>query len=240
MKLLRINSPAGVSPAFGARLCAKHQPQRARHFQRVQCLRRAAAGSATTAALLLIWGAAISLRAQTNSSGPGDMFKLAPPYPEIQPTVWETYHWAIIIGVIVFVLALALMVWSILKPQPAVVVPPETVAREALAKLSGRPEDGACLSKVSQILRHYFVAAFQLPAGEMTTAEMAAIMAAHDSIGADLGGRVAHFLLECDQRKFAPLPLPASGAANRALELINLGEDRRRWQMSKKTLTIPE
>jgi hypothetical protein len=177
----------------------------------------------------LIYGATSPLRAQANSGGEGAALKLAPPYPEIQPTIWETYHWAIMIGGIFFLSALGLLLWGIFKSKPAATQTPEDMARVALAKLSGRPEDGACLSQISQTLRHYFSVAFQLPAGEMTTAELVAILAAHDGVGADLGKRASHFLLECDQRKFAPLPVPATHAVDRALKLVNLGEDRRKF-----------
>src|SRR3984957_8754851 len=156
----------------------------------------------------LIYGTTSALRAQTNSGGYDPSLKLAPPYPEIQPTIWETYHWAIMIGGIFFLSALGLLLLAILKSKPAATENPEDLARVALAKLSDRPEDGACLSQISQTLRHYFSVAFQLPAGEMTTAELGAILTAHDGVGTDLGKRASHFLLECDQRKFAPLPVP--------------------------------
>ena len=60
----------------------------------------------------------------------------------------------------------ALAVWWLTRPKPPVVVPPEVQARQALEPLRQQAEDGAVLSQVSQILRHYVSAAFALPPGE--------------------------------------------------------------------------
>ncbi len=61
-------------------------------------------------------------------------------------------------------------------------MPPEMVAREALAKLRCQTEDGKVLSEVSQILRRYFSTAFQFPPGELTTAEFSVALACNDKI----------------------------------------------------------
>ena len=202
---------------------SQYQPQRVGRPWRVQVWPRAAAGAAITAALLLL-AAAMSLHAQTNSDAD---LKLTPPLPELKPTFWEMHHWAVIIGAIIVLLLVAELLWTLLKSKPVVITPPETVAREALGKLAGKPEDGACLSLISQIVRHYFVVAFQLPAAEMTTSEMTDVLATYTSIGTELGSRVSEFLLECDRRKFSTKAIPAFGAVTRALELVNLGEERR-------------
>ena len=115
-----------------------------------------------------------------------------------------------------------------LRPESKVVLPPETVARQALAKLQPQPEDGKLLSEVSQILRRYVAAAFELPAAEMTTAEFCTALAGNEKIGAELTQTISNFLRECDERKFslssAAAPL---NAAARALELVASAETRR-------------
>ena len=212
---------------------ADHRPRRrfgiklANRIDSRKALSPLRSASAVQTILLLLLALSISARAQTNSPDP---FKLAPPLPLMSPTFWELYHWWIIIGTYVAVMAIGLLLWIALKAKPLVVIPPGTVARDALGKLAGQPEDGACLSLISQIVRHYFIAAFRLPDREMTTAEITNILALNDAIGVDLGSRVSHFLLECDRRKFAPQPPSASGAVQHALELVNLGESRRNTQ----------
>ena len=52
-------------------------------------------------------------------------------------------------------------------------------ARAALEPLRGQSENGALLSRVSQILRHYVAAAFDLPPGELTTVEFCGAIASH-------------------------------------------------------------
>ena len=180
----------------------------------------------------LIFGASNALAAQTNSHAAGALPSLAPAYPEMAQTFWEMHHAAVIGCAFVLVLLLALLIWSLLKPKPAVVVPPGDVARQALLALAGQPEDGACLSRVSQILRHYFIAAFEIPAGELTTAEFCSAISSRQKIGADLAGQVSEFLRQCDARKFGTSPdaAPLSAVAH-ALELVTLAEARQaQWQ----------
>jgi hypothetical protein len=158
---------------------------------------------------------------------------LAPAYGEIPPTFWEQHGNAIlIIGFVLIALAGAL-VWIFLRPQPPVVVPPEVVAREILAKLRRQPENGQVLSEVSQTLRRYLLAAFGFPAGEWTTSEFCAALAGSEKVGAQLAQAVAGFLRECDQRKFAPVNAAAPfEAASRALELIGQAELRAKQSMT--------
>ena len=186
----------------------------------------------------LIFGASTALPAQTNSHAAGALPSLAPAYPEMTQTSWELHHAAIISCGLVLVVLLALLIWSLLKPKPAVVVPPGDVARQALMTLSGQPKDGACLSRVSQILRHYFIAAFEIPAGELTTSEFCGAISSHQKIGADLAGPVTEFLHQCDARKFGTAPDAAPlNAVARALELVALAESRQaQWQ----TTTFPQ
>jgi len=119
-------------------------------------------------------------------------------------------------------------VWWLRRPRPAVVVPPETQARQELESLRQQGEDGAVLSRVSQIVRRYVSAAFGLPPGEMTTADFCRAIANHEQLGSELSAVLGDFLRQCDERKFAPpAPMPALGAVAESLKLIELAETRR-------------
>ena len=146
---------------------------------------------------------------------------LAPAYGELPPTFWEQHQYPIIlVGVaLLAVSVLILRVW--LRPATPVILPPEVWARQALGKLSARPEDGNLLSEVSQILRRYVSSALELPAGEMTTAEFCATLVAGGKIKPELVESLSCFLHECDQRKFSPLPAAAPfHGTRRALEFV--------------------
>jgi hypothetical protein len=156
---------------------------------------------------------------------------LAPVYGELPPTFWEQHQSIIIIGgfALLAVVFLFLRVW--LRPETLVVLPPEVLAREALTKLLHQPEDGKLLSGVSQILRRYIVVAFELPPGEMTTAEFCVVIAGHAKIGTELAQSIAGFLRACDDRKFSTAPTAAPlNAASRALDLVGLAEKIRAAQ----------
>ena len=153
---------------------------------------------------------------------------LAPAYGEMPPTFWEQHGTLFIIGGFAFVILAMLVLWKLFQPKPAVILPPEFLARDALAKLIGRPEDGKLLSDVSQILRRYVIAAFIFPAAELTTAEFCAALVGNETIGTELAGSISNFLRECDERKFSPTKsAPPINAASRALELIALAEKQR-------------
>ncbi len=130
-----------------------------------------------------------------------------------------------------FALAVAAaLVWFLTRPKPPVILPPAVQARQALEALRQLAEDGALLSRVSQILRRYFAAAFGLPPGELTTAEFCRALAGLEPVGSELAGEVSDFLRQCDQRKFAPAaPAPPLGAVAQALKLIDLAEARLAW-----------
>jgi hypothetical protein len=118
--------------------------------------------------------------------------------------------------------------WLLTRPKPPVVVPPEVQARHALEPLRQQPEDGALLSRVSQILRHYVTAAFDLPPGELTTVEFCGAIATHSPIGPELSAALTQFLRECDQRKFSQsAPAPPLSAVAQALKLIDQAQTRR-------------
>jgi hypothetical protein len=192
------------------RLCVKIQPPR------------------HVLAVLPVLFASLPLFAQTNSEPTNTLPKLLPPYAELPPTFWEQHGTSIVVTLLAVVVVLALGLWLLLRPKPKAILPPEVQARMALEALRQRPEDGACLSNISQILRNYFIAAFQLPPGELTTTEFCRVISGHEPIGAELSTALADFLRRCDERKFSPTisPVPP-GAVTRALELVALGESKR-------------
>jgi hypothetical protein len=143
----------------------------------------------------------LSLFAQASTNA---LPALAPPVGEIPPTFWEQHGTMILLAGIALIAAAALILWKLLQPKPPVILRPEILAREALTKLLRQPEDGKLLSDVSQILRRYIIAAFELPAAELTTTEFCAALAASENIGRELAGLISDFLRECDKRKFAP------------------------------------
>ncbi len=143
-------------------------------------------------------------------------------------------------GLLLLVLAAA-VVWLMIKARPQPVLPPEITARQALEKLRPLPEDGNLLSRVSQILRHYLTAVFQLPVGETTTAELVTALARKREIHFEVGMAASVFLRECDERKFSPqgqtVPL---NAVARALELIDLAEKYRARSAPVPGAALPE
>jgi hypothetical protein len=119
-------------------------------------------------------------------------------------------------------------VWLLLRPKAGQVISPEVRARSALDALSTQPEDGALLSRVSQVLRRYVCAAFALPEGEMNTAEFCKALSSQVAVGSELTGALREFLYRCDERKFAPMsPVPPLGAVAEALKLVDAVEARR-------------
>jgi len=153
--------------------------------------------------------------------------KLLPAYGELSPTFWEQHQSAIIVAVFAVLAVLVLSLLVMLRPKMPVVLPPEAVARQALAKLQNQPEDGKILSEISQILHRYLCAAFGLPSAEMNTTEFSAALAASEKTGNELVGAISSFLRECDERKFSP-PSPAVpvNTITRALELVLRSETR--------------
>ena len=117
---------------------------------------------------------------------------------------------------------LALAVWFLLRPKPPVVVPPEVQARQALEPLRQQPEDGALLSRVSQVLRHYVAAAFDLPPGRTDHRPSSAAPLPATARSARSSRRpLSEFLRRCDERKFAPAT-PAAAAAARSTQALKL------------------
>jgi hypothetical protein len=171
-----------------------------------------------------LWLFALPLPGQTNFEIAGAQPKLLPPYPELPPTFSEQHGDAILLGGIIFVVLVAIGLWLGLRQKPVAPVPPEVQARNELRALQTLPEDGVVLSKASQALRRYFIAAFALPPGEYTTAEFCRAIGGHEKIGGELSSSVAAFLRNCDENKFSPTSAAPLSAVARALELIERGE----------------
>ncbi len=166
--------------------------------------------------------------AATNSLSPEAIPPLRPPRPEIPPTFWEQYGLWVVLGAILLLALVSAAAWFLTRPKPPVIVPPELQARQALEPLRQQAEEGAVLSRVSQVLRHYLAAAFSLPPGELTTTEFCHVLSDQAQAGPELSASVAEFLRQCDQRKFSPTPpAPPLGAVAQALQLIDHAEARR-------------
>ncbi len=166
--------------------------------------------------------------AATNSESTNVLAKLLPLYGEVPPTFWEQRGALVVVAGLVVLALSAFIIWRLLCPKSKVILPPAVQARTALEVLRQIPEDGATLSHISQILRSYFIAAFQLPRGELTTAEFSRAISGHEQIGAELVASVVGFLGRCDEQKFSPTKIVASsGAVDQALALIAQGEARR-------------
>ncbi|TAK90877.1 MAG: DUF4381 family protein [Verrucomicrobia bacterium] len=157
-----------------------------------------------------------------------DIPPLIPAYPEIPPTFWEQHGSAIILASLATLLVMGIIIWLLLRPKPVVVLPPEVQARQALELLRQQNEDGNVLSEVSQVLRRYLVAAFEMSPDELTTSEFCHALQQSERIGDELTAAVSDFLRRCDEWKFSPATMPVPlGAATQALALVELSEARR-------------
>lgn len=160
---------------------------------------------------------------QTNALPP-----LSPPYGELPPTFWEQHGTFVLLAGLGTIVLVVLLLWQLLRPKPIVMVPPEVQARRDLEALLQQPEDGVMLSRVSQVVRGYFIKAFQLADGELTTSEFSRELTGCKTMENHLAVAVGEFLRECDGRKFSPTPdCAAGGAARRALQLVAQAEARR-------------
>jgi hypothetical protein len=161
---------------------------------------------------------------------------LAPAYSELPPTFWKQHEAAIIIAIFAMLAFVFLFLKVMFRPESAVTLPPEVLARSVLTKLQLQAEDGKVLSEVSQALRRYVAAVLQFPAGELTTAEFSAALAGNDTMGAELAQMVSVFLRECDERKFSPASaVTPLNAATCALALLEQIETRRAASAAQTT-----
>jgi hypothetical protein len=169
-----------------------------------------------------------SINAQTNSERTNAPLKLLPPYGELPPTFFEQHGTSIVFGGLGIIALAAFGGWLIFRPKPEIIIPPEVQARQTLEVLREQPEDDVILSRVSQVVRNYFIVAFQLVPGELTTAEFSRELSRCEKISPELSTAATKFLLDCDARKFSMTTGSAIlDAANRALNLIEQAEQRR-------------
>jgi len=154
-------------------------------------------------------------------TGTNEIPPLSPAYGELPPTFWELHQSTLIVGCF-GILAFAFFFLKVmLRPKNQKILPPEVVARQALANLQSQPEDGKVLSAVSYVLRRYISESFSLPGHELTTAEFCSAIAGNEPLGAELVQIICSFLRECDVRKFSPaIGARPLNAASRALQLV--------------------
>jgi hypothetical protein len=192
--------------------------------------------------LVLILGfalrGAVVAPAQPASTNEVEDLELRPPRGEIGLPFWEAHGSKVIAASLAGILALGLGVWRLARPRPTPPVPPEVEARAALKQLAAQAETGHTLSAASQVVRRYFIAAFSLPPQEMNTREFSQVLHSLDAT-APLASRVIGYLQVCDERKFSPRQAAGPwGAAARALELIELAEQRRQ-ELAAPTASKP-
>lgn len=152
---------------------------------------------------------------------------LRPPRAEIPPSFLEQHSGGLIAGCLILVVTIGIALWFMLRVRPRATVPPATQARQVLNPLLGQPENGILLSRVSQTLRRYVMAAFGLAPGELTTTEFCEVISANPSVGSQLSSEIGEFLRCCDQRKFALVKDPSSlNAVSTALRFVEESERR--------------
>jgi hypothetical protein len=188
---------------------------------------------------ILFFGAAFPLRGQTNSETTNMPPTLSPPYDELPPTFFEQHGAVLVFAGLGVIMLAAFGGWLIFRPRPKIIIPPEVQARQALEVLREQPEDGAILSCVSQVLRNYFMTAFKLAPGELTTTEFCRAISDNEGIGAELSNATSDFLHDCDDGKFSTTANSGKlEAAKRALQLVEQAEQRRaRLRQSVETQT---
>ena len=177
---------------------------------------------------------ATSLWAATNSET-NDEFVLRPPYQEMPATYWEQHGSAVTLASALGVIMLGLLVWFLLKPRAKVLVPVEVQVRGELESLRQRREDGRVLSAVSRGVQRYFAAVFEMPTGELTTAEFCRFAYADEKIGKDLASTTEAFLRRCDEMKFAPGAPTELKAVDKAFGLIAQADARKQQSLAAVT-----
>ena len=152
---------------------------------------------------------------------------LRPPRGELLPGFWEQYGaWVIFLSVLL-VAAVGVAIWFVTRPKAIAPVPWFIQARRELEPLLQQTEDGALLSRISQILRRHIASAFELPLDEATTSEFSRALTQSEKVGPELSNELTELFRDCDFRKFASsVPPGPSRAAERALKLIERAEMR--------------
>ena len=146
------------------------------------------------------------------------------PRGEIPPGFWEQHGGAVIAGSVVCLALIGIGIWFARRQRPAVVVPDDIEAKNALEPLQNQPENGMLLSRVSQILRRYLSRVASLGPEEKTTSEFCATILKTNSIDPQLLKSMCDFLVQCDERKFGRVavsePLDAVRFALRSIDAV--------------------
>jgi len=183
--------------------------------------------------LACLLAVAMGLPFYAGAAGPGSgdaIPALRPPHAEIGLSFWEQYGWVLLVVGLIIVASAVTLTWLLTRPAPPVIMPPEEEARRALTALPPNAMDGATLSRVSQILRHYVRRAFELPLEELTTTEFCRLLADNQEIGPELALLLGGFFRVNDFQKFAslaPTVLEKINPVAQALMLIEKCEARR-------------
>ena len=159
---------------------------------------------------------------------------LRPPRPELHPSFWSRHGWLIVIAVLFVFAALAFWLSWLRRPKPRVVTPPDVLARSVLQGLRDRGQDAALVAEVSRVFRQYIISAFNLPADELTSAEVEKTLQSQSKTSPEMVAAITDFLRHCDEWKFAPNPSAAQlGAVERALALLEKIETQRRDKLNQ-------
>ena len=175
-------------------------------------------------ALLLASGPAMALTKEEATSE--KIPDLRPPIDLMTPTFWERHRSVILLAAALGVIAAGTVIWRLTRPKPVVVIPAETLARQALESWRGKPEDAALVAAVARQVRRFVQAVSKLPPDELTTDELLASLAqtAPDVAGAAVvpwHEALTALLRECETREFAPVtPPPQARLVERALALL--------------------
>jgi len=173
---------------------------------------------------LALWGSVAPALAQSGEDVP----PLRPARPEIPPSYWEQHWVAIGAGSALAIVVLAFLLRLLLKPKPRVPVPIEVQTRDELEKLRSTTDSGRRLSRISQCLQKYFIAAYELPGAEYTTSDFSSLITTREEIGQGLAQDVSEFLRASDFVKFAgSKKAGVNDPVTRALELVEESERRR-------------
>jgi hypothetical protein len=147
----------------------------------------------------------LTLLADTNTNA-DEIPPLRPPRGEISAGYWEQHSSVIILSSVLVLALIGLTIWWVRHGRPKAIIPPAVQARQALQTLASQSENGVVLSRVSQIIRRYFINAFDLPQGELTTTEFCSLVSRKAEVGEQLSHQLDEFLHRCDERKFSPSP----------------------------------
>ena len=138
------------------------------------------------------------------------------PHPEIAPPAElpaETPLWLMIVAGVVVLLLVGLVLWLLFRPKPLIPPPlrqPLKAAQRALKELRSHADHlqpPEIANRVSEILRHYFLERYALPAPFRTTPELFERALERDSdLARSLKERFKPLAVIYDEIAFAPTP----------------------------------